>query len=317
MRITDKISLWSFESNEYLEIHRSLQFLDRVLFSDYEPTQSPRSDYPTFYNRLSSWLNNAPKEEQQKQYFKLLTKLLYIGRDEITSLMTSAYSTAYMQWIVRAGSIRLSPTTFSSDFAAELRATWFCPTTDSFRINQFFHINGLASSASHRPDWRSLKKFGDTARIQKYLTDNKYSRVVLLEDFVGTGTQINSIIKFIGMKFPAIPFLLTPLICAKDGYERMLGTIHDGGYGNITVTPVVLLDKRATLGSLPKETRQVILRGRKQLLLGCTAEQRANIESYNLDLLSVLFSNTPNNSAPELYMHHATWNPLFPRVQRD
>lgn len=317
MGIIDKVTRWSFESNEYLSIHRMLQFMDRILYSDYEPTQSARSGHGRFNTRLISWLNNVDKEAQQKQLFKILPHLLYLGRDEVAALMTSAFSSVYTQWIITSQSIRLSPSSFDHEYSEAVKHTWFCPVTDSFRINQFFHLNGLASIATHRPDWRALKKFGDPVRISDYARDNNFSRIVLLEDFIGTGTQVSSIVKFIGMNFPHLQFLILPLVCSMNGRNKVQDIITEKGYSNVSFRPVVLLDHHSTLSVLTSPNRKAILQGRKKLLEACDEKKRAEIDRFNLDLLSVLHSNTPNNALPELHVYNPKWNPLFPRVQRD
>jgi hypothetical protein len=70
-----------------------------------------------------------------------------------------------------------------------LKKTWFCPITDSFKINEFVHINNINNSINYRPDWQSLVELGDTTKVANLILKNNIERIVLLEDFIATGSQ--------------------------------------------------------------------------------------------------------------------------------
>ena len=66
------------------------------------------------------------------------------------------------------------------------------------RINAFYHLNNI-SGTSYRPDWLSLAKFGDRKAIADFLAAGGIERIVLLEDFVGSGD-------FVGRSSPVLLF---------------------------------------------------------------------------------------------------------------
>ena len=159
-------------------------YLAKKVYSDYEP-----SGLRPFMLRLDKWLGNVATDADQKVLISLLSHLFFAGRGEFESLYRSTLTNVY-RWLAEVTAADISDPHLDGVLNAELRRTWICPITDSLRINSFLKINGI-SGHDHRPHWRSLAKFGDVSKIQQYIDDNLIKRLVLVEDFVGSGGRLS------------------------------------------------------------------------------------------------------------------------------
>jgi hypothetical protein len=167
--------------------------LEKWLYKSYEPDKFNNGD---FWIRLESWLKNIATDEERKIAFQLLTEIFYAGPTEFEELYRCAYEGPVARWLIDREGINI----FDADAQARLRKaaeeTWFCPITDSFRINSFFHINNIPSGGNFRPDWHSLNQLADPGRINDYCVKNNIKRLVMLEDFVGGGSQSIGAVEF-------------------------------------------------------------------------------------------------------------------------
>lgn len=134
--------------------------------------------------------------------------------------------------ITQAG-LRFSDPQFSSKLEREMkRHTWYCPITDSMDINEFYHANHI-SGVEHRPSFSTLamldpiNKDSDSPLLNKLLAflkkpdrgqrrERPLKRLVLLEDFVGSGTQMKSAIKWAAERLD-LQILVVPLIICGPG----------------------------------------------------------------------------------------------------
>ncbi len=100
------------------------------------------------------------------------------------------------------------------------RPHWFCPITDSMRINSFLKVNQLIGKSHDTrlaipPQvWRFKPRYLSTS------TPTKYARIVLLEDFVGSGTQMESAVKHAAAISADIRVLACPLVTCPEGLQR-------------------------------------------------------------------------------------------------
>jgi hypothetical protein len=104
------------------------------------------------------------------------------------------------------------------------------------RINSYLKVNQL-EGRSHQPDWRSLRKFGDPDKLREFIAANTIRRVVLLEDFVGSGTQMRSAVRFAAKLSPDFQILACPLIICPDG--DAVGRELSDRFPNVAFEPVL------------------------------------------------------------------------------
>jgi glycosyltransferase involved in cell wall biosynthesis len=318
----DKIISWSSDSElDYVLLNGFLEYLGENLFHDFEPTAG---SHPAFINRFEDWINNLKSEEDQQRLFELSLKIFYIGREEFLSLYRTAYTSTYFKWLFDILGLNLS-SDYKSSLEDALGKTWFCPVTDSFKINQFYHINEIKTRHTFRPDWRSLKKFGSENRIHTYLKCNQVEYLVLLEDFVGTGTQANPVIKFAHETCPNLKILFIPLIIYPSGYNLIRDSQKEAS--NFTIDPVILLSEEELINRPCAEKNpdiqefiHLINKSKEFVFNGFSADFTRKISEYGFGEtggLTVTFSNTPNNSLPLIYLDSPEWKSLFKRHFRD
>lgn len=283
-------------------------YLAAKVYCDYEP-----SGLRPFMLRLERWLDNLAAEADQKVLISLLSHLFFAGRGEFESLYRSTLTNIY-RWLVEVVDADIANADLNLVLNAALQKTWICPITDSLRINSFLKINGI-SGHDHRPHWRSLAKFGDVAKIQRYITDNSIERLVLLEDFVGSGTQIESTVNFASSNFSGLQIAVCPLIVCPVG-DRRLNALKKS-LERLSYRPTMVLPEDVFLEPTPKANElPSYSRGRELINRLGTRLAKDPFGYKDTGAMVVLFSNCPDNTLG-IFRHEAsTWDPLFPRVWR-
>lgn len=295
----------------------AIQYLSARVFDDYEPAQFDR-----FENRLDRWLHNVESDEDRRTLFRLLSKLFFIGRPEFESLCRAAFHGPVLRWLVDQEGVDIADSRAGDILAAAVERTWFCPITDSMRINAFLKVNRLTGK-SHRPDWRSLKTFGSPDQIKGYMDRESIDRLVLLEDFVGSGTQMRSVVKFAAGLSSELPILACPLVTCPAGDEvgeelaRQFDNVAYEAAMKITSGMLIKADAQPEEQPLHSQVRDLTLRVKDRL-----GPTEADVESKRYHgfkgtgAVVALYSNCPNNSLPVMWDETHQWKPLFPRLKR-
>ena len=292
---------WGTDRDFFLE-QTTIEYLARHVFHDYEPSQ-----FDAFEDRLDRWLHNVADEHHQQTLFLLLGRLLFIGRPEFESLCRSAFNQHVIQWLIEQSNIDIRHTQAANTLDDAIKHTWFCPITDSMRINSFLKSNHLIGN-SYRPDWRSMAKFGDPQRIRHYLTREKINHIVLLEDFVGTGSQMACAIRFAADICPDVQILAIPLVICPTGDEYAGSLEHS--LPNLTYRPVLLISSEMLIRPDPQPDEPPFYQDVRDLLrrVGSTLSPSAYdsiSQSYHgyggTGAVVALYSNCPDNSLPLLH----------------
>ena len=295
----------------------AVRYLGRQVFGDYEPSQ-----FDQFDDRLDRWLHNVTEEEDQKALFLLLNHLFFVGRPEFESLCRAAFSGNVQRWLVDQLNVDIEDPSASESLQNSLASTWYCPITDSMRINWFLKVNRL-SGMPHRPDWRSLRRFGSSDRIRDFVEAKGIRRLVLLEDFVGSGTQLRRNVAFAAETLPDVALLVLPLIICPDG--DCVGQKLDDNYSNVTYDPLLKIPSHMLIKAEPRESEPRLF----QTIRDLTARVRHKLEISEPDAetqrghgyrgtgaVVAMFSNCPNNTLPIVHNDSAEWRALFPRINR-
>jgi len=319
-RLRELLKSWALRDGDSDEIfldQSAVQYLGRRVFDDYEPSQFDR-----FEDRLDRWLHNMDSEEDRQTLFRLLNRLFFIGRPEFESLCRAAFHGPVLRWLVEELDISIADSHAMELLNAGVDHTWFCPITDSMRINSFLKVNQLVGK-SHEPDWRSLRKFGDSTKILEYINANEIRRIVLLEDFVGSGTQMESAVKHAAAISADIRVLACPLVTCPEGYN--VGVSLAQTYQNVSYEPVMEIAAGMLIKAeaQPEEpplfglVRALIERTRARL---SRPEPDAESQKYhgfkNTGAVIAMYSNCPNNSLPIIWDEASEWRALFPRIKR-
>jgi hypothetical protein len=318
-RLTNKlVQQWLLEETPETADLEAIQgltaYLAEKLYEDYEPCQFER-----FADRLDAWLSNLNDDKDRKILYLLLKQIFFVGRREFESLCRAAFHGPITRWLLDCAGIALDDADVVNKFRTTIDETWFCPITDSMRINAFFKVNGVVGR-DLQPDWRSLRKFGDRAKIKAYFGKESIKRLILLEDFVGTGTQMSKAIEFAATLDPKIQLLVCPLIICPEGIERASELLKS--HRNLRFSPVLSLPASMFVKSTVRPTDQASYPAVRDLIkrtatrLAPKADKHTTHGFEDSGATVVLYSNCPDNTLPIIHETADDWRPLFPRIQR-
>jgi hypothetical protein len=324
MTLNDKFTKWIREGKADDLIFEAKAIVDNLsgrLFADYEPTRGPHLD---FQDRLESWLEkNKLSDKNQRVLFSLIRYLFFIGVKEFDTLFQVAFNEYFITWLIDELDIKLDDAEIVQKLKVGIKETWFCPISDSLKISMFYHINRI-SGQKYRPDWASLEKFGDKKSISKHIKTEKIKRIVLLEDFVGSGTQMKPIVEFAALLDTSVPVLIIPFIICPEGLQVTVELMKK--YKNLKVSPIINLSKEMFLkekavkneaksfGRLRKLVKGLdgqIFREQGSRLLG-----ESSFGFMKTGAFVVTYANCPNNSLAVIHKNTADWYALFPRAVR-
>lgn len=313
----------STDENRHIKAYKLRSFYETLatqLFHEFEPTKkvSPRVSRD-FMLRLDQWLDGFKTDEDRWIAFRSIEYLFFAGTSEFEELYRCALEHKIEPWIIdQAGIDIFSPNSYDQ-LHQELAHTWPCPVTDSLRINGFLHITGFKGQ-SLRPDWQSLKALGSEEKIAAYIEKKELRYLVLLEDFSGSGGQICRTLKFVCENFKG-PILLTPLIICATGDKAIRHKLKELPE-NISYAPVTVIADDCLVSESPSEAEPPLFRQLRHVMKSGFEIMGANLEGneYGWEKtgsLVTLYSNCPNNTPPIYYHQTPTWNPLFPRSDRE
>lgn len=301
-----------------------IKYLDKRLYTKYEPTKSPGLD---FNSRMDRWINNVNDMDEKVQLHGLIPKIFFVGEEEFNSLYRVAMHEVVIPWIVDECDLSFTGDKFEETLEEEVLSTWFCPISDSLRINAFYHVNHIVGR-EFRPDWRSLAAFSDVKKVKDFVGKNKIKRIVLLEDFVGSGGQASGILNFIEKNNFDVNVIIVPLVICPKGNQKIISSIDK--IKRIEYKPVLLVPNSEIFTPIKAD-------GEKQLIevvrsinqkyhnsmgvdFSVDEKERTKIGSYgyrNTGSLIVMYSNCPNNSLALIHAENELdWTPLFPRSER-
>lgn len=320
--LSNIIQEWALRAGEdepdYNVIDEQIEYFAINRYYEYLPTVGPHLD---FRHRLAEWIIQLKSEADQKTLFRLVPNIFFVQRDDMVALYRAVLRGPITRWCIDLLGIELDDPSAGGKIASAISTTWFCPITDSMHIAEFYHVNGL-TGVSHRPDWRSLRAFGDRDKILKYMTKHGLERIVLLEDFIGSGQQMGNTIAFAASLSSTIPVLAVPLIVCPRGAEegRTIASRHE----NLQFNTLVVIQDNMLLHREPQPDEPQIYQELRGLVERCHTQvsgtKYTDIEGpygyKETGALLVTYSNCPNNTLPIIHHNSDSWSPLFPRTSR-
>lgn len=301
---------------------RLLKFLGDWLYADYQPVP----EKPAFRERLSRWLDilpgdsdDAQRNADQQTMFNFVPWLLYAAQADMLSIARAAYSGPVTRWLIDTAKVAIDSASASTELRAAEQDTWFASLAGA-DIGLFCRINNL-STQDVRLEMRFLASIGDAATLTSYLKkDNpegrKYKRIVIVEDIVGTGTQLASTSSMI-KQLSEFDILIVPFFIVPQGLETALSLFNTSRHVQFTplyCLPEACLIRRYTTGDdpPPELSKMSELVDRSfggdfgyNGLTGHTADACGT--------LMLQFSNCPDTVPPVI---HSGPCALFPRANR-
>lgn len=330
--IEDWVNQWSIISGDesFRTINAQINFFAEELYVDYQPAQNQAV---SFRARLENWLLNVPNEKDKMTLFKLLPHLFYVGAREFTALYRVAYNEIVASWLIDIDGISFNNLRLAQEeLRRSIKNCWICPITDSFNINTFFHVNNIPNNGwnERRPQWYGIERHEDNGRLWeshlRYINQNNINKLIILEDFVGSGSQIEGAVDFIMNKGLNLDVLLIPLIICPEGVTRFsaLSAKHD----RLTYKAVIELSNNCFIKRFPSDEDHVDFEEIRELIqriytLTSGGLPEGNNKPYSpfgwrqTGGLVVMNSNTPDNTLPSIHWSSNTWIPIFPRHSRN
>lgn len=339
--LSDFVKQWSLEnrvpigstpdSDETFEdILRQIEFMIEHAYSRYVPAMYSHHA-PVFQDRMVAWMQNTGLSvEDQIAFFQLVLRFAYFSFDDFLSLYRTAYSNPISRWVWEDAGLKMGMLDFSAKLEEERsKHTWYASLTDSLIISEFYHANSI-TGVKCRPNFLTLKELGNPAQIKNYTDAHGFRRIVLLEDFVGSGSQGLDIVKW-ALANSDLPILFCSMLICPDGLKRFsdLAAISSG---RLKVDPVVKLGDSVFLSSFDKSddlmqyVSDLTARVHPNVAGTCAAgEPPYTPHGYHLPgdthtgATVVMFSNTPDNTMPLVHFNseNSEWVPVFPRVSRE
>jgi len=326
--ISEKVQLWASQEQgdiDFNGLHAEIEFLTTRRFDHYMPTLvGPHSNFRT---RLAKWLNNNIPEEDKKNLFRLVPHIFFLGAEEFAALQRSAFRGPVLRWLIDLLGVNFGDSDYLAKIQSGIENTWFCPITDSAKITDFYHVNEI-SGVEHRIEWRAVAEIwaGDFKKLRDHMAQKGYSRVVLIEDLVGSGSQMSDLIPIFDELATSIPILLAPLVVCPEGAD--LGRKLSTTYPQLHFDPVFELPRHSFVApsadqNEPRffaEVRDVIQRS--YLMVSGGEPPSDFIKPYGpfgwrrTGALIVTYNNTPDNTLPVIQHASSSWSPLFPRSSR-
>ncbi|MDB6035187.1 MAG: hypothetical protein JWM16_5525 [Verrucomicrobiales bacterium] len=322
-------------TSKYSEILKHLRFLGEGEWAKYLPAHSPNFS-KDFATRLAAWIGNVEETADRQLLLEYAKKLCFFSHDDFQALYLSAFNGPITRWVIQKAELRFDSPTFAEQLKTELyKRTWYCPITDSMDINEFYHVNHI-SGVEHRPSFATLAMLDPISgesdsvllgQLRQFMTkpdrwgkSPPLERLVLLEDFVGTGTQMKEAVKWAANKLKIHTLVVPLVICApgRDALEALTKTHKD----LVVSSPIVHVGESELLGPNSKGLNGWARSSEMEALAKRLSNKLAKKPPFGYKKTGcsvVTYSNTPNNSLPLIHHHQqkaGTWSPLFPRSSR-
>nr|WP_306267015.1 hypothetical protein [Pararhizobium sp. IMCC3301] len=306
------------------ELKRDIEFLERKLYHEYSVTAY--GGHGSFGSRLARWIGNVESDVDRQNLYRLLAHLFFIGKSEQEAAYRTAFSKHILQWLMVVSGIDPFQADAHQRINQELQATRFTEITDSFGIREFCLLNSIQGEQvrykweGNTNNWNSNEFRRDVLR-ENCQGEVPRRNIVLLEDFVGSGSQMAKAVKLACSLGQDVNLLLCPLFICPVGarYAGWLSRTYD----NLTFSPVLALERQFFIR--PKQvTGEHINFNMIRTLLEkihpeiSGAQQEFGPFGYcDTGSFVVPASNCPDNTIPALHRRNENlWEPLFLRTSR-
>ena len=322
--MTSKLEEWALtdrRKNQAISLRGLYETMAAQLYGQYEPTRMAYQLSRKFLRRVEAWLDCFDAEADKWSAFRSLEYLLFAGQSEFDELYRHVAENIIKPWLIDDAGADLFDPNIDNVVDDLFDQCWICPATDSLRINAFLHVSCMRGKPL-RPDWHSLRELGSADRIKEFVQDSGVKYLIILEDFVGTGSQLARAVRYAATVFEG-PILAVPLIICAPGHEKM--QITSEKLPNVEYLPGLVLEANCLVGKeavdgepkLFPQLRKAMKAGYEKIRIGLRHDLDGNELGYKgTGSLVVLYSNCPNNTPPIFHCDSRTWVPLFPRSTR-
>ena len=319
--VRDLVNDWTRVSHADLGLHTKLLLLEMLeadLYSQYQPFP----EKPRYMERLFDWIMGAATTNDRQTLFEFAMSLLFVGKEDMESLCRAAFEGQITRWIIDEADINIASSE-AAEHLQQARKETFFGSIAGMNIGDFCRYNDIHQDI--RPDFREHALIGDPSSLKKYLEAEGFVRIVAVEDYVGTGTQMKTALGYL-KQLTEFRVLLCPLIVAPEGMDVGAKMAN----GNVTFQPVFCISNAASIGKDPTENESELVSRLRDLLPRLFGKVNGTVPENQLkdyigafgfkdrgtSLLTYL--NCPNNVPPIVHHQSDTWTtPLFRRSERE
>ncbi|WP_133499027.1 phosphoribosyltransferase-like protein [Cognatilysobacter terrigena] len=303
------------------ETKSRIDFLGDRLFNQY---RAGTGAAPTpFRHKLAAWLASENDDENRKLMFRLLNHMSFFGEQELTSMYRTVYSRNVMDWILSTSDIDLLHPDAPRMISEEIAETCFVAVTDSFNLGDFIRVNAIAG-VSRRITFSSINPAPTAENFKADYLQGR-SRLVLLEDFVGSASQVMDTVQFAAqLGAPQPKVLFSPLVICPAGDRS--ATSLAAQYSHLSYEPVLALPSRDFITPLLDPRSPAVFEEFRQLARTVHPKVRGSgwphdygpLGYRDTGALVVKYDNCPDNTLPLIHHDSSTpWSALFLRVSRE
>ena len=208
-------------SEDLSDIRSLTDFLEQVLYEEYEPAHvGAQGEFPA---RLARWIGGAESDDDMRALYCLAGRLVFFGREQTMAGYRTAYSRNIALWLMKTDGLPFFGRDTETRLRLALRQTAFTEITDSFRLGDFLRWNNVAGHGT-RYTWKQhLPRWDPTTFMQEVMganSDAPRRNLVLMEDFIGTGDQMQRAVQRACSLPRDYNVLLCPIIICPEGAVR-------------------------------------------------------------------------------------------------
>lgn len=304
-------------AGDFLLLRDLLTLLSRELYSDFSSTGA----LPSFDNRLTDWLNSAKTETQRKTMYQFVPWLVFAAQREMDALSLAAYRGPILRWLIDTADIKLDSANLDAEIASVLRKTYFASLA-GYNVEGFCRYNRVPrrDTTGNLRAWvaEGAADANSYASKRKMLADEGFEYLIVVEDFIGSGTQLNQAESAI-KEIDNVKLLICPFCCAPLG-ERAGHQLAARYPGRVTFEPMFSLPTTALLRDSQLDPHEPKPLERMRKVVKAIAPLMPEIpEPFGLFGTGSLFlmnTNCPDNVPPLVWHANPLWKPLFPRQHR-
>ena len=314
-------------SDDFVKIRSLTDFLEQVLYKEYEPVGT--SAQGEFASRLAGWIGSAQDDGDRRALYLLLGRLVFLGRDQMMAGYRTAYSRNIASWLMDVEELPFFDVDTETRLNDAVEKTAFTEITDSFGLGNFIKWNNIPVQGLRFTWEQHLSPWAPDAFMRKVMHSGltvPRKNLVLMEDFVGSGSQMEKAVDLACGLADVHRVLLCPIvICpAGDKCARALARKHR----KLSYSPVMPLPEESFIAedTVAGEHKHHALIRKALLSLhdvvrgtsGSWPQETSAFGYRETGAVFCKFDNCPDNTVPVL--HHRSdlgWSPLFFRIARD
>jgi hypothetical protein len=289
-----------------------LKAADDVLRVSAAEVRELRDKWPLYQSRpveaedVRAWLDQFPGVRDQRLSFTVLQALRFVSNVELRELFGACHV-----HVRRGTRIAVDVHKFQREFLVVYVEN--DGKSASLMAKQYAHANRIHNSC-----------VSSASRLQTMLEKDSYERVVIVDDFVGTGgTAVSRMTEYRDVLVQAAehtgrPVVFAPAVAFRSGEQRVLEWVEAGGMPVEVAVGEVMMETDSCFaeGSEVFQSAEDRLLARR--LFEDTARRLGSTEPLGtggLEGLIVFEHNCPNNTLPLIWKRTDSWDPLFERLR--